>query len=225
MAQTNENIVEVLFAMWFDPNANDWDSTYFGRFHERIIPLGFTQKQEQKEVEIKVGPHHIVPEVSDGKLKMTFKNPDSKTAVIISDHFISFHKLAPYKDWEQLLNDVVDPCFKIYKELGLGNSLKEVQWLYLNKYQISQQQKISSVVKFWPTIDDGVETNVSFRTRYNLPDGESVQLQLNGNVNPEGLRDLFFECSTFVKAIENSDYRSLAIKAHDAVNKIYDKLM
>lgn len=228
MAGNNAHIVEVLCALWFDEKTNDWDSTYFGKFHEKIEPLGYTIKEEKKKVEITVElkANNPIPQVTEGQTQMIFRNPNLGTAIILSAGFISFHKLTPYKDFKQLLAEIITPILNIYYKIGQGNNLKEVQWLYLNKYSLSSDQKISSVLKFWPSIDDGVETNISFQTKYELDEGITAQLRLNGNRDSRGIRELFFECSTFVKSSkDNNDVVALANKAHESVNVIYDKLI
>jgi uncharacterized protein (TIGR04255 family) len=231
MAETNTHIVEVLFAMWFKPNLNEWDSTYFGRYFERISALGYTEKQEQKQIEVKfeMGPKAgTPPAIKEGNsIRMVFKNPTKKTAIILSDNFISFHKLPPYENWQHLMSEIVEPGFEAYKKLGLGKGLKEVQSLYLNKYVLDKDQSLASVIKFWPVIDQGFESGILFQTKYEMPEGVSIQIKLNGTaIISTGKRELNFECSSFVKATEeNSDYKILSQKAHDSANSAYEKLM
>ena len=226
MAEHNEHIVEVLCAMWFEPEMNDWDSTYFGKYHERILSMGFTEKQEQKGFEVKFEIHPVPSqEVTDSKIRMIFRNPKQKTAIILAEHYISFHKLAPYSSWENLMTDIVEPGLRAYREIGLGNGLKEVQCLYLNKHVLAKDESISSVFGFWPSIEEGFETNILFQTKYDMSAGVTVQLKLNGGANDIGVRELFFECTTFVKATPDDDYRVLAGKAHDYANMVYEKLM
>lgn len=226
MVANNEHIVEVLCAMWFDSDPNEWDSTFFGKYYTEISQLGYTEKEEQKgfefKIEIKPKP---VPEYTEGKSRMIFRNPTQKTAIILSDNFISFHKLAPYDTWEKLIAQVVEPGFEKYKKIGLGNHLREVQCLYLNKHTLGVEQSIASVFKFWPSIEEGFETNILFQTKYDMREGVSVQLKLNGGANEAGVRDLFFECTTFVKATAEKDYHRFAEIAHEYANKVYNKLM
>jgi hypothetical protein len=54
MTTSVSHVVEVLCSLKFEPSKNDWDSTYFGKFHDKIIPLGYTEKQEQKEMTFEV---------------------------------------------------------------------------------------------------------------------------------------------------------------------------
>lgn len=226
MAENNEHIAEVMCAMWFEPGANEWDSTFFGKYHTEILPMGYTEKQEQKQVEFKIEMSpKPVPEYTEGKIRMIFRNPTRRTAIILSEHYISFHKLAPYDTWEQLMKDVVEPGFELYQKIGLGKMLKEVQCLYLNRHTLLPDQNIKSVFRFWPSIEEGFESNILFQTKYEMNNGVSVQLKLNGAADKDMVRNLFFECTTFAKADSGSDFRNLATKAHDYANKVYDTLM
>jgi len=225
MTKTNEHIVEVLCAMWFEPTLNDWDSTYFGKYYSRITELGYTEKQEQKKVEVQleINANKPNPTVKEEGIRFIFRNPSEKTAIILSDHFISFHKMAPYNDWNSLMGKIVDPGLKIYKEIGLGKGLKEVQCLYLNSYKIRNDQMISDKFKFLPQIDDSKESSLLFQAKYDMPENLSVQIKLNWNaLAPK--KEVFFECSTFAKASEGVDYKTVAAKAHDQANAFYNKI-
>ena len=223
---TDQHLVEVLFAMWFDPSLNPWDSTYYGIFYEKIQTIGYTEKQEQKQVKIRVDVPKNETDLSHDEPRMVFRNPNEDTAIILSKHFISFHKLAPYHSWERLFEVVVNPGLKVYNSLGLGKGIVEVQSLYLNKYELGNSEKASSVFKFLPTLDDGIESSINFQGRYDLPEGKTIQLKLNGNIPQQGKRDLFFECSCFVKSSSASEsYSNLAEIAHDEANKVFRKIV
>jgi uncharacterized protein (TIGR04255 family) len=223
----NEHIVEVLFAMWFDPKSNDWDSTYFGKYHDRIQPLGYTEKQEQKQMEFQLDLSTRQPnsQIREGGIRMIFRNPTLKTAIILANHYISFHKLAPYNSWEDLMESVVDKGLQLYQELGIGNVLWEVQCLYLNRWELKADESISKYFNFLPNINEGKESNVLFQAKYEIPDNISAQLKLNSTPKPDGSRDLSFECSTFAKAISSTDYRILGKNAHDKANNVFQKII
>jgi hypothetical protein len=42
----NHHLTEVICGFWFDPASNVWDSTYFGKYYEKIGALGYNEKQE-----------------------------------------------------------------------------------------------------------------------------------------------------------------------------------
>lgn len=227
MLTNNEHIVEVLFAMSFNPNTNDWDSTYFGKFHDKISPLGYTEKQEQKKVEVKfeLTADKPSPELKESGIRMIFRNPELKTAIILTDHYISFHKLTPYNNWDHLLDSVVAPAFELYQQLGLGKDLLEVQCLYLNRWELKAGETVSKYFNFLPTVENGLEENVLFQSNYQMSDNISVQLKLNSTPKPNGNRDLSLECSSFAKATSTDNFRTLGNKAHDQANNVYQKII
>jgi uncharacterized protein (TIGR04255 family) len=222
MPTNNEHIVEVLFAMWFNPQSNEWDSTYFGKYHDKILPLGYTEKVEQKQVELQVNLdiNQSAPVVKDNGIRMVFRNPQHKSAIVLADHYISFHKLAPYSTWDELMQ-MVEESYKLYKDLGIGKDLREVQCLYLNKWELKSGESISRYFNFLPNIAEGNEANVLFQAKYDMPDNINVQLKLNKIPKANGSRDLTFECSTFAKNNLSEDYQILAQKAHDSANDVY----
>ncbi len=227
MPETNQHIVEVLCAMWFDPKQNEWDSTYFGKYHDKIVGLGYTEKQEQKQVELRVEfkAENPTSEIKENGAKMVFRNPEQQTAIILTSHYISFHKLAPYDNWDYLVNTVVNPCFKLYQEIGLGRGLLEVQCLYLNRWSMLEGETISKYFNFLPLIEEGKESTVLFQAKYEMHDNISVQLKLNSAPQPNKTAFLSFECSTFAKSTQSDNYRSLAAKAHDQANSVYQKII
>lgn len=230
MPDNNNHIVEVLCAMWFEPSENEWDSTYFGKYHDKIIQEGFTQKQEQKQFELKF---QIDPQTSENtkavseatQARMAFKNPAAASAITLSPHFISFHKLAPYTNWTDLMTNIVAPNLIHYQELGLGKGLKEIQCLYLNKYQLPKGGRISDIFNFVPLIEEGTETNLSFQAKYKMSDNSFIQLKLRGQATISENINFYFECSSFVKSSAGSDYHALSMKAHDQANRVYNKII
>lgn len=227
MATNNEHIVEVLCAMWFDPKQNDWDSTYFGKYHDKIVHLGYTEKQEQKQLEFQLDLNIKNPnsQIKEGGIRMIFRNPTLKTAIILTDHYISFHKMAPYDTWESLMQNVVEKGLILYQELGIGKGLLEVQCLYLNRWELEPDENVSKHFNFLPKISDGKEGNVSFQATYNMVDNISSQLKLNTGLMPSGKRDMSLECSTFAKATKSEDFWILAAKAHEQANNVYQKII
>ena len=156
---------------------------------------------------------------------MIFRNPQLKTAIILADHYISFHKLPPYDTWESLMANVVKDGYRLYQEMGIGKGLMEVQCLYLNQWHLNPGESASNYFNFLHNIDEGTESNVLFQAKYEMPDNLSTQLKLNSVPKPDGTRNLSFECSTFAKAISSEEFGILAKKAHDQANRVYQKII
>lgn len=220
----HQQLTEVLCAVWFDPAQNDWDSTYFGKYYEKIAHLGYTDKKEQKQIEFRLEPAKKNSEYTEGNPRMVFVNPVSNSAIILSAHFISFHKLHPYESWERLITEIANPGLKIYKELGLGKGIKEVQSLYLNRLLLTENEKITNHFNFLPTIEESVESNILFQAKYDMAEGKILQLKLNGNRIQDKI-DLIFECSCFAQVYKNDDFSTLAEKAHKQVNIAYKQIV
>ena len=139
MSSTPSHVVEVLCSLKFEPSKNDWDSTYFGKYHDKIIPLGYTEKEEQKEFTVQMDlKSGNVKQEKDSAIRLVFRNMVEKTAIIIGAHFISFHKLRPYSNWDDLINNVLLPGLERYQQLGLGKNLKQLQCTYINKMQLEE---------------------------------------------------------------------------------------
>jgi len=222
----NEHLVEVLCAIKFDPSQNEWDSTFFGKYHEIIEKRGFTEKKEQKQIEfdVEVSPAQHPSNIKEGKsqIQMIFSNPTQKSAIILKENFISFHKLAPYSNWDTLIAEIVNPALLEYRSLGVGKGIVEVQCLYLNKYVIEKDKTISEYLTFLPIIPNSREAQVVFQGKYDLDQNNSVQLKLQMNANNPSVKEAFFECSSFANALSpTEDFMVLAKKAHDNANSIY----
>ncbi|SRR5258708_6643725 len=225
----NQHLVEVLCAIRFDPNQNEWDSTFFGKYHELIKKRGFSEKREQKQVEFQVELKPVqsqsVLKEGQGQIKMVFSNPEEKSAIIMTDNFISFHKLAPYHTWGELIEKVALPSLTDYYSIGLGKSIIEVQCLYLNKYLLQREESLTNYFNFFPIIPESIETQVAFQGKYDLDLFNFVQLKLNTTLNETG-KDIFFECSSFSNvSAEKEDFLALAQKAHDNANNAYNAII
>jgi uncharacterized protein (TIGR04255 family) len=224
----NQHLVEVLCAIRFDPKKNEWDSTFFGRYYELIKNRGYTERKEQRQVELQlqVSSHDNKSIIQENppQIRMAFSNPESKSAVIMGNSFLSFHKLAPYENWEKLISDIVQPGLADYYQIGLGKGIIEVQCLYLNRYMIEEGQSVAKYFNFLPNISGSKEGQISFQARYEIDSETFVQLKLNKVGSP--LPMLFFECSSFVSVQQDQgEFLTHAQKAHDSANAVYGNII
>jgi uncharacterized protein (TIGR04255 family) len=223
-------LAEVLCAFWFNPESNPWDSTYFGLYYEKLEKLGFTEKEEQKNIQFKLdikSKETPASEVSEGESRMIFKNHSKSSAIILSNNYISFHKLNPYQSWEKLLSEIVYPGFEIYESIGLGKDIIQVQALYLNKYELLIDEKLSNYFKFLPSIDDfgiGFERNILFQSQYDLDPNLNMLIKLNGGVDSGYKKEFFLECTCFAKKMQDSTLNTLITQAHDQANLVFNKI-
>ncbi|MDX2173969.1 MAG: TIGR04255 family protein [Bacteroidota bacterium] len=229
--KSNHHLVEVLCAFWFNPSSNIWDSTFFGKYYEIINGLGYTEKTEQKAVKVKfeLKPEFdktfATQEADEGNSKMIFRDSKNGYAIIMSANFLSFHKVAPYKNWELLMKEQVIPGMKAYEEIGLGKDIVQVQALYINQYEIGKNDKISDYFKFIPSVSDfgiGQESNLVFQSQYDLEPNLMQQIKMNSILDPaKDNKDVFLECSCFASAHMELKWEELAQSAHDQNNKVF----
>jgi uncharacterized protein (TIGR04255 family) len=158
----------------------------------------------------------------DSAIRFVFRNKTEKTAIIIGAHFVSFHKLAPYTNWDDLINNILIPGFEKYQELGLGNSLKQVQCTYINKIQLQEGQHAFDKFKILAPPPGAQESSIAFQGNYEITPLVRASLKLNWNkAAKEPQKGLFFECTTFVKANGSTEYVKIAKEAHDQANVFY----
>jgi uncharacterized protein (TIGR04255 family) len=232
--KNTHHLTEVLCGLWFDPKSNMWDSTFFGKYHEKIEKLGYTERQEQKGVQIKfelkadAGKAMPTSEMNEMEPRMVFKDLKNNYATLMAANFISFHKLEPYKSWEKLIEEQVAPGMKEYKEIGLGNNIVQVQALYLNKYVLNTDEKLSDYFSFIPAIQDfgsGIESNLGFQSQYELEPNLMQQIKLNSVIDPvTNTKNVFLECSCFAFVHEGKGWEDLSKQAHDQNNVVFKKI-
>lgn len=228
------NLTEVLCGFWFNPNVNVWDSTFFGKYYEKIQPLGYDVKEEQKGVQIKFaikpegGKSVPVSEMNEMDSRMVFKNPKNASAILMAANFISFHKLEPYKTWEALIAEQVNPGMETYQKLGLGKEVVQVQALYLNKYTLKASEKLSDYFSFVPSVQDfgnGFENSLVFQSQHELKPNLIQQIKLNAVLDAaSNMKNVFLECSCIASAHDNYNWEKLAQQAHDQNNLVFKSI-
>lgn len=228
------NLTEVLCGFWFNPKANVWDSTCFGRYHEKIQSLGYDVKEEQKGVQIKFeitaegGKQVPTSEMNETDSRMVFRDTKNAAAILMAANFISFHKLEPYKSWEALVAEQVNPGMEVYQNLGLGKEVVQVQALYLNKYTLNTTEKLSDYFSFVPSVQDfgnGVENSLVFQSQHELKPNLTQQIKLNAILDSaSNTKNVFLECSCIASAHNGFSLGELAQQAHDQNNKVFKSI-
>lgn len=230
----SHNLTEVLCGFWFNPTSNVWDSTFFGKYYEEIRDLGYSEKQEQKGVQIKLGLKNdsgktiSSSEINEVESRMVFKNTKENFATLMAPNFISFHKLTPYISWENLLENQAVPGIEKYNNIGLGKDVEQVQALYLNKYTLDINEKLSDYFNFIPSIQEfgiGIESNLVFESQYELEPNLLQQIKLNSIIDhSSNTKNVFLECSCFAFAHEQKDWQTLLEQAHSQNNIVFKKI-
>lgn len=233
--RNNHSLVEVACSIWFDPNLNDWDITYFGKFYDKIKDLGYNQKEEKKVIEIHIddtnqdGDGMPIPQTKSSEVRMIFRNSENNAAIMLSNNLISFNKLTPYNGWDDLMDKIVNPCLKIYEEIGLGKGVIQVSALYLNKFTIPMNEKLINYFNFIPVIEDIGEVSdrsLEFQTHYDIDSNLELVLKLNGGTNHQkNNKEVFFECVCIAKNINGiSTIGELSELAHQKARSAFIQL-
>ena len=232
MEQPQHQLLEVLCGLWFDPDYNGWDSTYYGKFFDLIKDGGFDDKKEQKGFQVKFeipSDSTTVPKTQADEIdsRMIFRNSSMKTAISMSPNFISFHKLMPYESWMKLYDEQVKPGLEIYKKIGLGNKLIRLQILYLNQYNFLPEEKISDKFSFLPQIGkfgSGKET-VNFQISYDLEPNLQQQILLNSLHIMDGSKIVSLQCScTGSNIAGDEEVFQLYKQVHDKNKEIFQTI-
>lgn len=230
MSSLKHNLTEVLCSFSFDSNIDQWDSTYFGKFYDKIKSRGYTEKQEQKGVQFKFEIKAKEPLISQAstdqtETRMIFRNLKDNTAIILAPYYISFHKLEPYESWEKFRDTEVVNGMNDYISIGLGSSLKQAQMLYLNRYEFDSGTGLSEKFRFLPAVEKfgiGKEKSLRFQSQYEFEPNLLMQIKLNANLLPNSLKEVILECTCLAKTTKNSDtFLSLVELAHSKNNEVF----
>jgi len=226
-------LTEVLCGFWFDPESNQWDSTYFGEFHNLAKELGYNEKQEQKGFQIKfnLSPQNTESskaEPNEMETRMVFKNPEKQSAIIVAPNYISIHKLPPYDSWERLLEEV-EPLLDIYFSLSLGKSLLQANVAYINQIELDRFESISEKFGILPQADvlrPGLQQNLFFQSQYSFDPNLLAHLKLFQNKVSEKNIGFVFECSCLAINYTREDtWKNLIQAAHDKSNEIFNSII
>ena len=143
-------------------------------------------------------------------------------------HYISFHKLPPYTNWETLLEEQIKPGLKHYNSIGLGKGLIQTQMLYLNKYSFEKDANLSDTFNFLPAVEKfgiGKERSLLFQSQYELDPNLLLQIKLNSIPTIDNSKQVFLECSCMAFNKENAeDWLPIVSQAHDTNNKVFKEI-
>lgn len=230
-------LAEVICGFTFNPVGSKWDSTYFGEYYKKILNLGFSEKSEQKGVKVKVQVNlnsgtvkgNSSEQNNSAESRMIFRNSKDNSAIILSPNYISFHKLAPYNNWEDFLDRLIKPGISHYSELGLFGNLSSIGLLYLNQYEVPEEFELSDLFAFLPNVRiQGAESeeNIFYMTQYKIESDLLAQIKLNVAKKTRNMKIVTLECSCTIQSpTESPDWLTLATKAHSANGKVFNHLI
>lgn len=228
----NNHLVEVNCGFHFDMNESRWDSTYFGQFYDKIKDSGFNEKIERKgiQVTIKDNKEETKSRIASQEIEdqVVFKNTRDSLAIILAKDKISFHSLGKYIDWDSFSNLFVKPMFEIYLNLGLGTAKAICNVVYLNRFIIDKDSKISEHLNFINEInnlEDVYEIDSNFQRVFRKND---LRLLLRGNYvidkNNSSNKIINLECGSIIDELKiNKDNLIDTInKVHSPIRELFD---
>ncbi|WP_017731258.1 TIGR04255 family protein [Nafulsella turpanensis] len=227
----NHKVTEAVCAFRFDPKLNNWDITSFADYYNKIkgLPLGFDKKQEIKPMQFNFQFRNNEPSVNqvlEGETKMVFKNKDENYAILLGNNYISFHTLNHYPGWDVFKNDLIAPSLEKYYSLGLGMGLTSAQMIYINNFDISQNEHLHEYLTFLPNMEqfgEGEELSHMFNSTYRISPNKQLQLKTILNVHePDHIKKVTLECNCIANNIVNEkDWITLSNDAHDHAKEAF----
>jgi uncharacterized protein (TIGR04255 family) len=230
---SNRHLVEVNCGFQFPQETIAWDNIFFGQYYERIKIKGFTERETRKGVQIKFqgtpGSNSTIPftssEIED---QVIFKNSDKGWAISIGKGKISFHIIKGYQKWEVFLSEFIEPYFKLYTELGLGNGMRQCNIVYLNRFLKPINEKLADYFTIISQLDAkfGVETTTSLQ-RVIRNDSNLLITKLNTQLLPNGL-NINLECGaicTSVVCMNSQDWIFQANSTHAPIKDFFESLI
>lgn len=228
----NNHLLEVNCGFHFDVNNSNWDSTYFGQFYDKIKDSGFNEKIERKgiQVTIKEDKEETNARIASQEIEdqVIFKNTSKGLAIILAKDKISFHSLGKYIDWENFSVNFIKPIFEIYSNLGLGTGKVKCNVIYLNRFIIDKNSKISEHLNFINEInnlEDVFEVDSNFQRVFRK---EDLTLLLRGNyvIDKNNLSNkiINLECGSIIdnSRINNENLLNIINKVHSPIRELFE---
>ena len=233
MQYSNHHLVEVNCGFQFLNETTTWDSTFFGQFYDKIKSGGFTERQERKGFQIKFDDNlnnkdSKILTSSEIEDQIIFKNNATGMAIAMGKNKISFHVVKNYTNWDDFVTILIEPYSKIYKDLGLGNGIRQCNIVYLNRFVKQINEKLSDYFTIITSIDSkfGIETSTSIQ-RVIENDTNLLITKLNSQALPDGL-NINLECGAICKSVvcmNNSDWIHQANKTHEPINDFFESII
>lgn len=228
----NNHLLEVNCGFHFNTNDSNWDSTYFGQFYDKIKGFGFNEKIERKgiQVTIKEDKEETKARIASQEIEdqVIFKNTNKGLAIILAKDKISFHSLGNYIDWDNFSNSFIKPMFEIYLNLGLDYGNVKCNVVYLNRFSIDENSKISEHLNFINEINnlEGIyEVDSNFQRVFRKND---LTLLLRGNyiIDKNNLSNkvINLECGSIIEIpkINKQNLIEIIDKVHSPIRELFE---
>jgi uncharacterized protein (TIGR04255 family) len=225
----NHKITEALCAFHFDTSKEDeWNVGKFADFFKKIEIYGFSESQQIKPKHFQIELNQGIPKYqqTEGELKILYQSKDNTQASIMSQGYVSFHALQSYNGWEFFLPNTQN-ILEAYQSIKLGKSLKKVQMIYINTFQIGIEENVSDYATFVPEIRDfeqGREVGHNFQSSFKIgADTDLVVTTLcNSELNHKNIQ-LIIDCTVAINT--TNDWQKAMNNAHDICVKFFKNIV
>ena len=229
MQYLNKHLVEVNCGFQFNKETTPWDSTFFGRFYEKILSKGFTGKEERKGVQLKFeitknNASFPSTEIDD---QVIFKN-STGMAILMAKNKISFHMLSNYTVWENFVNSLIIPFSEHYKSLGLGNGERQCNIVYLNRFTKNRGEDLSDYFKIVSPVDKSLGEEANTVVQKVLDNGTNLLIAKFSAQLVNTFFNINLECGAVNKDISemnSSDWIQQANKTHAPVKDFFESII
>jgi uncharacterized protein (TIGR04255 family) len=220
MEYKKHKITEAVCAFNFQ---DEWDIVLLSEYSKKIEDLGFSKRQDIKPIQVnfQFQPGVIPsPTVQEGGVSMVIKNQDETEAVLMSKNYISFHTLNHYPGWDVFFPKTITPLLKMYFELGLGKGVLNSLMLFVNNFEIQENENLSEYLNFVPNMNDfgkgTSEVGHFFQSNFKSEPNLNISLKTVFNANPiDKSKKVTLECScTASNENEKHSWEQLAEAAH-----------
>ncbi len=233
---SNKHLLEVNCGFQFPNETTEWDSTFFGQFYEKIKNEGFNQKEERKGVQLTFkdsldnkstsSPSLITQVVDD---VVIFKNNTNGWAISMGKSKVSFHIVSGYESWDLFLNNFIEPFYKKYLDLGLGNGIRNCNLVYLNRFTKESGVVLSEYFSILNQVKTGfgVETSTLLQ-RVFLNESVLLVTKLNSNTNSNSQVEVSLECGAVCNKAElmnDFDWKNQANITHEPIRDFFESII
>lgn len=233
---SNKHLLEVVCGFNFSPDGVKWDSAFFGQYYDKVQGLGFTERVEQKGIQVQLTdyPQEITksPKIStrDVESKMIFKNPSNGFAITMGKDQISFHRVSQYTHWVDFMKLFITPCIEIYQSLGLYHEKKNCQVIYLNRFDFASDENLSDYFTFLNPIgkEFGYENSTIIQRTFNYKDIMLLVVKLNNFILADGKQQVTLESGAISidqNLNEESSWDKLASTTHEPIRNFFESII
>ncbi len=232
---SNKHLQEVLCTYRFIQGAKKWDSTYFGQLFDKIVNDGFTERQEKKGIVFEVTASinsggAQAPIVQEAESQMIFRNPSKNHAITMGNQFISFHIVSTYENWEAFNETLMKPFMEKYIELGIYEKILSCQVVYLNRFELPDQDDLS---KYFSVISPpfkqfGKEVNVQLTKNYITSNGIVLNLRVQPQPAIPNVKNLMLECGatgTIPQGRAINEWKSISQDVKNPVRDFFESII